>query len=172
MLPALNLLAVLDQSRNSPLEHSDRGNMNRVFPGTADGGPTSKIAHFVNQVLLPQCDLMIDLHDGGKVSEFLPSALLSLGDADPQTAARNFELTEAFCAPWTWVVPPTDAPPTQSGVGLTAAAIAQGCAAVSTEIGGLGTVTLEVQSDPLWRTHSSRRLDRWGAAAGRCNGSG
>lgn len=49
-MPALNMAAVLAESRVSPL---DGGNMNRAFPGGADAGPTRGVAGFVTAHLLP-----------------------------------------------------------------------------------------------------------------------
>ena len=42
ILPAANLPAAMDGARISPL---DSGNLNRAFPGEADGTPTWQIAH-------------------------------------------------------------------------------------------------------------------------------
>ena len=46
IIPALNQPAVLAAARVSPL---DAGNLNRVFPGDPGGGPTWKIADYVEQ---------------------------------------------------------------------------------------------------------------------------
>ena len=51
--------------------------MNRAFPGDPDGGPTDMIADFIVSVLLPEADLAIDLHAGGKASVFATSALVT-----------------------------------------------------------------------------------------------
>ena len=50
LLPALNRPAVLAGRRNSPLDGS---NLNRVFPGRAEGTPTEMIAHHVTLSALP-----------------------------------------------------------------------------------------------------------------------
>ena len=57
ILPALNAAAVQASSRVSPV---DLLNLNRAFPGDADGSPTQMMAHFVETVLLPECDVVID----------------------------------------------------------------------------------------------------------------
>ena len=49
-MPALNMAAVLAESRVSPM---DGGSMNRAFPGGADAGPTRGVAGFVTAHLLP-----------------------------------------------------------------------------------------------------------------------
>ncbi len=73
-LPALNAPALAASSRCSPI---DGGNLNRAFPGDRDGGPTAMIAQMVEQVLLPRCDAVIDIHSGGKASVFAPCALIN-----------------------------------------------------------------------------------------------
>ena len=85
MMPALNYPAVLADTRVSPI---DAGNMNRAYPGSADGTPTFSIAHFVESVLLPKCDAALDLHSGGKASEFLPCAFLVRSGSRELMAAK------------------------------------------------------------------------------------
>lgn len=46
----------------SPL---DGVNINRVFPGDADGSPTERLADWLFQHLLPGADAYVDLHAGG-----------------------------------------------------------------------------------------------------------
>ncbi|MCS7290613.1 MAG: succinylglutamate desuccinylase/aspartoacylase family protein [Roseiflexus sp.] len=69
MLPMLNRPALAAGARLSPL---DGKNMNRVFPGRADGTITEMIAHYVTTVLFPLADLVIDIHSGGRSAHFLP----------------------------------------------------------------------------------------------------
>jgi len=45
--------------------HWDQLNLARIFPGSASGSPTMRIAHAFRQHLLPQADLLLDLHSGG-----------------------------------------------------------------------------------------------------------
>ncbi len=40
-------------------------NLARVFPGSATGSPTMRIAHAFREHLLRQCDLLLDVHSGG-----------------------------------------------------------------------------------------------------------
>lgn len=69
MLPMLNRPALAAGARLSPL---DDKNMNRVFPGRADGTITEMIAHYVTTALFPLADLVIDIHSGGRSAHFLP----------------------------------------------------------------------------------------------------
>lgn len=69
IVPMLNRPALAAGTRLSPL---DGKNMNRVFPGRADGTITEMIAHYVTTVLFPLADLVIDIHSGGRSAHFLP----------------------------------------------------------------------------------------------------
>ncbi|MCQ1854982.1 succinylglutamate desuccinylase/aspartoacylase family protein [Neorhizobium galegae] len=95
ILPALNFPAVMVGTRSSPLDGS---NLNRCFPGNALGGPTQVIAHYVSTVLLPRADLVIDLHAGGRSSEFIPCALVREDETGQQPAELQ-RLAEWFGAP-------------------------------------------------------------------------
>lgn len=96
ILPALNAPALMASSRVSPL---DGVNMNRAFPGDADGGPTQMLAHFIETRLLPLCDAAIDLHSGGKAAIFAPCVL---AQCDGELGERNLALAQAFGAPYIW----------------------------------------------------------------------
>lgn len=131
-LPALNYPALLAGRRLSPL---DGGNMNRSFPGRADGGPTSAIAHWVHSRLLPLADAVIDIHSGGSTLRFVPSAVIhELPDPSQLLATRA--LAKAFAAPFTQVLTELDS------VGeLDSAVESMGLPFLSTELGGGGGVT-------------------------------
>ena len=132
--PALNYPAVLEDSRVSPI---DGANMNRAYPGDAGGTPTFAIAHWVETVLLPMCDAALDLHSGGKASEYLPCAYLVMG-GDPDLMAAKVSAVKAFGAPVTAVVSATADPRSLSG-----AADRHGVVNLATELGGAGTVGLD-----------------------------
>jgi uncharacterized protein len=130
ILPALNLPAVRAARRTSPI---DGGNMNRAFPGDADGGPTAQIAHYVESVLLPQCQAVLDLHSGGTASEYLPCAYVYAGGPLAQAKAA---LAHAFGAPIAMTVGSTAE--TRS---LSAACERQGVPMIAAELGGGGFVS-------------------------------
>lgn len=75
IIPSLNLPAARAATRLSPL---DGMNMNRAFPGQADGAVTSQIAHYLTNVLFPLSDVVIDIHSGGRSMEFVPCAHMHL----------------------------------------------------------------------------------------------
>lgn len=134
ILPALNYPAVMAGRRNSPL---DGGNLNRVFPGDPDDGPTSMIAHYVASELFPLADLVIDLHSGGSSLDHLPLALARPGKTeDDRKAIRR--LLQDFGAPFSVV---TTGAGGGAGATLYAAAEAVGIPALTTELGGGNTLS-------------------------------
>ncbi len=134
IIPALNYPAVLEDARVSPV---DGGNMNRAYPGDAGGTPTFAIAHWVETALLPMCDAALDLHSGGRASEFLPCGFLVASGSRAFLSAK-IEAVKAFGAPWTTVVSATADPRSLSG-----AADRHGVVNIATELGGGGTVGLD-----------------------------
>ncbi len=75
LIPALNLPAARAATRLSPL---DGKNLNRSFPGRADGTVTEIIAHYLTTVLFPLADIVIDIHTGGRSLDFYPCAHMHL----------------------------------------------------------------------------------------------
>ena len=114
-------------ARISPL---DQGNLNRSFPGAAEGPPTRAIAHFVTSTLVPLADAGMDLHCGGTTSAYLPCSFLCR-HPDPDLMARQLALVEAFGAPDCYL-----AESDTSSTGYDPHAQAQGVAFLSTELGG------------------------------------
>lgn len=133
LLPALNAPAFRAGTRCSPL---DGGNLNRAFPGQADGGPTAQIAHLVRACLMPVCDAVIDLHSGGAASWFVPCALADRtaeGEPDP----ANMALARAFGAGLIWLLSAAN-----DNRSVNAAARTAGVACIAAELGGGGSVSI------------------------------
>ena len=132
IVPALNYPAFQAGTRTSPI---DRGNMNRSFPGAPDGTVTQKIADYVQRVLLPMADVVLDFHSGGKTLDFLPFAAAHvLGDKNQQAAC--VAAMQAFNAPYSMMLLEID------NVGMFDTAVQDmGKVFVSTELGGGGTAT-------------------------------
>ncbi|TYC63053.1 succinylglutamate desuccinylase [Stappia sp. BW2] len=129
MLPALNRPAVLAGRRTSPL---DGGNLNRLFPGKGDAGPSAMIAQYVTEVLFPLSDYAIDLHSGGSSLDYLPVAFAHRGRSAEQSQRLDRLLT-SFSAPNTLL---TDGRGGGGETTLYACASAHGVAAMTTELGG------------------------------------
>jgi N-alpha-acetyl-L-2,4-diaminobutyrate deacetylase len=132
IVPALNHPAFLAGSRTSPI---DQGNLNRSFPGKPDGSVTQKIAHFVDTVLIPMADIVLDFHSGGKTLDFVPFAAAHvLENKDHQAAC--VAAMQAFNAPYSATMLEIDS------VGMLDTAVEQkGKVFVTTELGGGGTAT-------------------------------
>ena len=145
ILPALNTPAVLASSRVSPL---DQINMNRAFPGDANGGPTQMLAHFIETCLLPECDAAIDLHSGGKAAVFAP-CVLTQADMETAIGKRNMALADAFGAPFTWLSGRHN-----DNRSVNAAAARQGVSMIAAELGGGGGC------DPRMTDFAERALRR------------
>ena len=154
ILPAFNCPAVLASQRTSPL---DGRNMNRSFPGDPNGGPTDMLTDFLVSVLLPEADLVIDLHAGGKASIFVTSALASRCE-DKNLMQANLNFAAAFGAPLIWVLGAFN--DTRS---LNAAAINAGVPMIAAELGGGGG------SDPVQVSQAVMGIKRCIAHAGIIN---
>ena len=133
-LTSANFPAAMAGLRTSPI---DDGNLNRSFPGNPDGTPTEQIAWYIETVLLPQCDYLVDLHSGGSSLMYVPSGLCRRFD-DPARMEKSLALLRAFGAPVSYV------PSSPQGEDRTTAAAAdrQGAVHLGTELGGGGTLTM------------------------------
>lgn len=95
ILPGVNAPAVAAGHRVSPV---DGGNLNRLFPGDANGTPTQMIAHYIDSVLLPQVRYCFDFHSGGYSSEYIPAAHLVVPD-QPELRSAAVGFLKAFGMP-------------------------------------------------------------------------
>lgn len=137
ILPMANLPAVMAARRCSPF---DGGNLNRAFPGDPRGTPTARLAHFLEHVLFPEHDVVLDLHSGGTSMAHLPCTLIER-QADPARFQRSVELMRAMGAAHAFIADNGADAPTSMG-----AAGRAGIIGLSGEFGGGGTVTPESMS--------------------------
>lgn len=150
ILPALNCPAVVAGRRLSPL---DEGNLNRLFPGEANGTPTQMIAHYIVSVLLPLSDLVIDLHSGGKSGSYYPCCLIRDGGIESETE-RLIELADVFGAP---IASISDGAGGGASTTLSAAAQKCGVPVLTTELGGGGNLS---RTGEAIATHGLHRVLR------------
>jgi N-alpha-acetyl-L-2,4-diaminobutyrate deacetylase len=141
LLPAMHYTACIAGKRLSPLDGRD---FNRCFPGDPFGGFALSLAHYIDSVLLPLCDVQMDLHSGGTGMDIYPSAVGHVLD-DPGMQARTLAMADAFGAPVTLLLREVNAGPT-----LLAAAEARGIVALSSELGGGGRL-------PPWNLGITKR---------------
>lgn len=151
VVPMSNYPAARAGRRTSPI---DEGNLNRSFPGDADGTVTQMIAHLLESELMARADLVVDLHSGGSSLLYLPATQVMLrpdGSLDP----RERELADAYGAPHNHVLHAET-----EGSYSSAAAARQGALYVASEFAGAGTVT--PQALAICRDGLARMLHAFG----------
>jgi predicted deacylase len=89
----------MEGSRVSPL---DSGNLNRCFSDSFSDSPTSRIANYIANTILPMCDVFFDFHSGGSSLEYVPCTYANVS-GDPGKAARALEALAFMNAPIAWV---------------------------------------------------------------------
>ena len=144
-IPFLNYAAVRAGTRVSPI---DDVNMNRAFPGDADGTVSYQVSDYVTRHILPECDVVMDIHSGGKTLMFDAfAAIHHLDDADQFRRCKEALL--AFAAPISLVLVELDS----RGM-LDTAVEDMGKVFLSTELGGGGTAlpdNVRIAEDGLMR---------------------
>ncbi|MBM3526081.1 MAG: deacylase, partial [Alphaproteobacteria bacterium] len=147
VMPAANFPAVMAGRRLSPI---DAGNLNRSFPGDRDGTPTRMIAHYLESVLLPMADVLLDLHSGGASLLYLPTTLIK-ASKDARRSARLLALARAFGLPHTIIGSPAGATEDRT---LEAAAERQGVLNLGAELAGaamINPVSIRLAEDGIRR---------------------
>ncbi|KAA3604066.1 MAG: succinylglutamate desuccinylase [Calditrichaeota bacterium] len=92
-IPVLNVFGYLSQTREFP----DGRDLNRVFPGSANGSLASQFAYKFTQEIVPLVDYTIDFHSGGGERDNFPQIRCAFGSEFGDN--KNEELAEAFGAP-------------------------------------------------------------------------
>lgn len=131
ILPMANFPAAEAGLRTSPL---DDLNLNRIFPGNAQGTPTEMIAHYMETVIMKEADYYIDIHSGGSSLEYLPVALYSESDW-PDTQQRQQLVLDSLGLPYALGLDES-----RMAWYTTSAAQRNAACAVTIELGGNGQV--------------------------------
>ena len=134
IVPCMNTPAVMAGKRTSGL---DGGNLNRSFPGDPDGSVTEKIADYFTRVMVPMCDVVLDLHSGGRTLDIIPFGASHVLD-DPEQQRQALAGAKAFGAPYAMMMFELDA-----AALFDTAVESQGKVFIATELGGGGTSTPE-----------------------------
>ncbi|MGR4067195.1 N(2)-acetyl-L-2,4-diaminobutanoate deacetylase DoeB [Billgrantia sp. C5P2] len=134
IVPMMNMPAAMAGKRTSPM---DGGNLNRSFPGDPDGTVTEKIADYFTRVMVPMCDVVLDLHSGGRTLDIIPFGASHVLD-NPEQQRQALEGAKAFGAPYAMMMFELDA-----AALFDTAVESQGKVFVATELGGGGTSTPE-----------------------------
>lgn len=88
-VPIVNAYGFVAHQRYLP----DRRDLNRCFPGSANGSLAAQLAHHFTQEIIARCSIGIDIHSAGLHRENLPQIRIS--DSRPVAA----ELAQIFGAP-------------------------------------------------------------------------
>lgn len=89
-VPVINVFGFLNMDRLFP----DGRDLNRMFPGSANGSLASRVAHFVMTELVPHVDFAMDFHTGG--ADRFNAAQIRIVENN----ARLTELAHVFGAPF------------------------------------------------------------------------
>lgn len=140
VLPFHHRAACRTGTRASPLDGRD---LNRAYglPGGPGEGPTADLARFVETRVLPEADVVIDLHSGGAAHRFVVSSNLqaAIGGEEQE---RMMPALLAFDAPYAITFDEAGEAAMPHAGTLEGAARAMGRAALSSELGGGGTLTM------------------------------
>ncbi len=134
VIPALHLPAARAGTRTSPIDGKD---INRTFPGNADGTFAFILSHYVAEVLLPMVDVVVDLHSGGRSLECMPCTMSHILD-DAEATQKTVDLARAFGAPFHIMSREVDG----SGT-FQSTCERKGVLAMSSELGGGNRVSLD-----------------------------
>jgi hypothetical protein len=88
LVPVVNLFGFIHRSRYLP----DRRDLNRCFPGYAEGSLGSRVAHMFFAEVASKCTHIIDLHTGAVHRENLPQLRATLDQEQVRDMAHSFEL--------------------------------------------------------------------------------
>jgi len=134
MIPAVNMPAVLNDTRLSPVDNRD---LNRCFPGNPRGTFSDVLAHFIDSAILPHVDVSVDVHTAGHSMESALSTNMHYV-ADAAIREKTMATAAAFGAPFNTVFWGVD-----EGATLTSAVERRGIVSIGTELGGWGRVNVE-----------------------------
>jgi N-alpha-acetyl-L-2,4-diaminobutyrate deacetylase len=134
IVPALHYPACEAGTRTSPIDGRD---LNRSFPGDPAGSFAQALAHYVASRLIPMCDVIVDLHSGGRSLDCLPSTMSHILD-DAAILGRTVDLAKAFGAPFHVMNREVDGTQT-----FASTAERQGVIYMSSELGGGNRVSLD-----------------------------
>jgi predicted deacylase len=91
-VPALNVQAFEMMRRVSPVDYLDH-DMNRVYPGKADGYITQRLAHVHVQQVISQADYGVSFHSGGAGLQWFPFVIVG-------GAEGSLELAKSMGVGW------------------------------------------------------------------------
>ena len=136
IVPLLNRPGFYERSIYVNPEDGD--NLNRLFPGRADGTWGERFAHRLLTEIVTQCDHAVDLHAGDMVEDLTPFVIFrETGNAELDARIRR--MVDAYGARWAVKSAPTGERPGS----LYAVAAQSGVASMLAESGGRGLLIEE-----------------------------
>ncbi|MEZ4532338.1 MAG: succinylglutamate desuccinylase/aspartoacylase family protein [Thermomicrobiales bacterium] len=99
VIPVFTVSAFYADQRASA---EDGVNMNRAFPGRADGSISYRMARFLTDEVLSRADVVIDIHSGGRGYQIAPAMSFHAVD-DPQLRQQFKETAFLFGTPFTMI---------------------------------------------------------------------
>jgi len=96
VLPIVNLEAF--RKRSIYIVPADGKNLNRVFPGRADGSASERLAHWLVTNAYAQADFYIDLHGGDLNEALVPFVIYPDGDERAKQLALLFGLPNVIAS--------------------------------------------------------------------------
>ena len=136
IIPVLNRPGFYERSIYVNPEDGD--NLNRLFPGKADGSWGERFAHRLLTEIVTRCDHAIDRHAGDLVEDLVPFVIYR-ETGDPTRDAVIVRMANAYGAAWAVKSAPTGERPGS----LYAVATLAGVAAILAESGGRGLLIEE-----------------------------
>lgn len=106
IVPQINPPAQEANRRRAPQDELD---LNRSFPGRADGTVSQVIADFVSTRLLPWADIVLDIHSGGPPCAIMPSVMAHWVE-DAAALADTLRAMRATELPCSIVIDESDKP--------------------------------------------------------------
>ena len=121
----------------------DGKNLNRAFPGRADGTASERIAYAITTQVIDQCDCLVDMHSGDGNEALRPYAYWNASGVDEAVDARARDMALAFGLDH--IVVEHDRPrDPKASLYCANTAHVRGKPAVTTEAGALGVPTEEM----------------------------
>jgi len=93
IIPIANIASFY--TRTPFLNPLDKINLNNAFPGKQDGSITEQIAHFITSEIIPESDVLLDIHAGDANEDLLPFICYYDHTGRPQQTEQAAALSKA-----------------------------------------------------------------------------
>jgi hypothetical protein len=117
----------------------DGKNLNRSYPGKADGTISDRIAYRITNDIIKRADYVVDIHSGDANEDLRPWTGYYAGHGTPDVIARSRAMAIAFGFDHIVLLPQTPQTPAEA-IYTGATAVALGKPSFDVECGGLGAV--------------------------------